>query len=121
MTGSAVLALAGIPALMLCSVLAGLWLGFRLSIRDAALLASFAKDAQDARREAQAVAADHAALREEVSGVFESVERKRRSAAAAAAKVDQAQTRAAVPVIDEATLSPRERRRLVGRRMNGGL
>lgn len=114
------LALAGIPALMLCSVLAGLWLGFRLSIRDAALLARFAGDAASAQREAVAVAADQRALREEVSGLLDSVERKRRSASAAAAKVDAARAQPDEPPVVE-NLSPRERRRLVGRRMNGGI
>jgi hypothetical protein len=117
-----VLALAGVPLSLLVGGLAGVWLGFRIATRDAALLARFAVDAREARATAEATQADGKQLREEWNTAWEQIERKRASAAASATRAERATAQreaALVPAIDPESLSPRDRRRLIARRANG--
>lgn len=106
---------AGFALGALSGVLGGIWLGFKISTRDAALLARFAVDSREARATAERI-------EESVEATLESVERKRASAAAAASRAD-AKLRAVEEAPPEAPpeeeLSPRERRRNLGRRLRG--
>ena len=108
---SAALALAGTPLFVLAAVLAGVWLGFRICTRDAALLARFAVDAREARATAERIESA-------MEATLENVERKRASAAAAASRAEAKLREAAVPEEAE-PLTARDRRRAIARRLNG--
>lgn len=117
------LALAGSGFALLGSVLAGIWLGFRICTKDAALLARFAAEATEANLAAKALSAEQRLLREEMEATAEAVERKRKSAAAAASKVKQAEEQRAAAVEGDAPmeqLSGRARRRAIGRMLANG-
>lgn len=114
-----VLALVGTALFAVGCVLIGVRLGFRVVTQDAALLARFATDAREARAIAESAA-------DRVEATLESVERKRASAAAAASraesKIAAAEAAAAAPAVEALNgeeLSPRERRRAIGRRLRG--
>jgi hypothetical protein len=120
------LALAGGAVALLVSVLLGIWLGFRICTRDAALLARFAQDARLARELAEVNAGAQRALREEWEAVSEQIERRRAQAAASASRAQRASANVhpqaeEAPPPNAAQLSPRERRKLVQRRLTGGV
>lgn len=110
---------------LLVGTLSGIWLGFRICTRDAALLARFATEAREARALSEATASAHRVLREEWEATADQIERKRKQTAASASKAAQRDERAtataeaaAAPPLHQ--LSPRERRRLVQRRITNG-
>lgn len=123
-------ALVGAPLCLLAGSLGGVWLGFRICTRDAALLARFATDAREAAVMAEAAQRQGKQLQEEVDAVLDTVERKRRSTASAAAKNDAALAAltaeraapngAAGAAYVPEQLSGKERRRAIARRLNGG-
>ena len=104
------------------ALLAGVWLGFRVTTRDASLLARFAVEAKEARLLGELTASQQKALREEWETFSESIERRRKSIGTAAARAERAAaTAAAEPVLPAAAVpqSINDRRRAVARRMNG--
>lgn len=118
--GLHVLALASIPLSVLVGVLAGVWIGFRIATRDAALLARFANDAREARVMAEGADRRAVALGEEWDEAFERLESKRKSAAAAVSRREAKEEEAAEPEGEVVPLEGRERRAELQRRVNRG-
>lgn len=115
------LAAAALPLAAMLGLLAGIWLGFRISTKDAAMLARFATDASQARQVAERFESTASSLREEWADVLQRIETKRKSAAASASKKEAAERRIEEqlqeqqPVIE---LEGRERRRAIQRRLS---
>lgn len=117
------LVLAGSSAGLLTGLLAGLWFGFRIVTKDASLLARFATDAAESRQAAEEALGKLGVIREEWTEYLAQVERTRAKARAAQQRVEAKENEATPPGADElpvgADLSPRERRRLIGRQLRG--
>jgi hypothetical protein len=118
------LATAGTAVALLLATLAGLWLGFRIAARDAALLASTSREAATALHGAQKAMDRCDALEQSWEMQASRVERLRASLAASATKAEQARARAAEQAAQPAAPEPSElpiaeRRKLVARRLNG--
>ena len=115
------LAAAALPLAAMLGLLAGIWLGFRISTKDAAMLARFATDASQARQVAERFESTASSLREEWADVLQRIETKRKSAAASASTKEAAERRIEEqlqeqqPVIE---LEGRERRRAIQRRLS---
>jgi hypothetical protein len=114
------LVLAGASLALLLATLSGIWLGFRICTRDAALLARFAATAEEAKAIGRQAAADMLLLRDQVEAYVDQIERKRRTIATTNQKVQEAEARAAAqqpaappePQADDL----KARRRAIGRR-----
>jgi len=107
------------PLLILLGVLAGVWLGFKISLRDAATLARVATEAEVAKRIAQSAEAASDALRAEWQDQFERLERKRASAAGAVARAG-ARANGAAPEEQAPPPEGRERRKMLQRALSRG-
>lgn len=96
--------------------LLGVWLGFRIATRDAALLGRFATEAREARALAEAGEAGVKLLREEWDGYLEQIERKRARVTTERARADQkAAETAQEPPAEPVALEGKERRRAIQR------
>ena len=113
-------ALAGTCLALLGSVLAGLWLGFRIASRDAATLAVTQRVADSALEGAQAAHRRADALEEAWEAQVQRVERKRASAAAAASRAEAATKDEEAPAPEPLPLEGRDRRRAIARSVNAG-
>jgi hypothetical protein len=105
-------------------MLSGIWLGFRICTKDAALLARFAATADEAKALGRQTAADMNLLRDQVETYVEQIERKRRTIATTNQKVQEAEQRAAQQQQQQEPEPPaddlRARRRAIGRRAAAG-
>jgi hypothetical protein len=116
------LALTGTGSALAVGLLAGVWLGFRIVSRDAALLAVLDKRVGDALTKSSEAAARAALLEATWEEHLAELERKRKKAAAerqrADAKAEPEEPEAAAAPAPE--LTPRERRRQLARLANMG-
>lgn len=118
-TASYALAVAGGAVCALVVTLLGVWLGFRIATRDAALLGRFATEAREARALAEAGEAGVKLLREEWDGYLEQIERKRARATTERVRADQKAEAAQAPPVEEAVpLEGKERRRAIQRALS---
>jgi len=121
LTDPNVLVLACAASSFAVGLLAGVWLGFRVVSRDAALLATLDKRVGESLAYSSAAKSRADLLEAQWTDYLEDVERKRAKATAERSRAEKraAPEEPAAPV-DVATLSPRERRRLIARRVAGG-
>jgi len=121
---SLALATAGGALALLLATLAGLWIGFRIAVRDSAMLASTAREAASAMVGAKAAMQRCDAMEEGWALQVQRVERMRASSAASASKAEQARERAAARETEDAAppapADINDRRRAVQRRLTGG-
>lgn len=113
------LTLTGTGSALALGLLAGVWLGFRVVSRDAALLAVLDKRVADALGKSSEAAARAALLEATWEEHLQELERKRKKAAAerqradAKAAPEEPETPAAAPIPEE--LTPRQRRIAIAR------
>jgi len=109
------LALAGASLLVLVAVLSGIWLGLRLTVRDAALLSALDKRVADTEGRHRGLERSMKGLEEDVDGALERIERKRKSAAGAATRAEKALEEPPTPEVVEVLPAPRIPDSLTGR------
>lgn len=118
------LVLAGTSSGLLLGLLAGLWFGFRIVTKDASLLARFAVDSAEARRDANDALGKLGVIREEWQDYLAQVERTRAKARAAQQRVEEKEAKETAPDAGDQgdlvpDISPRERRRQLARQLSG--
>lgn len=117
------LVLAYTAAAFAIGLLSGIWLGFRIVSRDAAMLATLDKRVGEALAYSSAAKARADLLEAQWADSVEEADRKRAQARAERQRADATKAKtpepAAAPseVVDLASLTPRERRRLIAQRV----
>jgi hypothetical protein len=117
------LVLAYTAAAFAIGLLSGIWLGFRIVSRDAAMLATLDKRVGEALAYSSAAKALADLLEAQWADSVEEADRKRAQARAERQRADATKAKtpepAAAPseVVDLASLTPRERRRLIAQRV----